>query len=418
MHLRKIEASSYREALAKVRAVYGDDALIVGTRTLQRGGVLGLGGKQVVEVYVTDMKKRLDHLRAARAQARGAGVQTESELAAAPPPASRESQREQTLAGSPPAEKYRGEGGAPFGAQVQSAPDDDFSRRLQQINQALEELRSQVHRLLRRSEGPPWGHRVLEDAYALLRDLDVEDELARRILDRLDKQILPSDGSLEPAALRGLLAAHVARFIEETGGKSTPLQGGVHMLVGPTGVGKTTTIAKLAARERYVFGRKVALVTLDTFRIAAVDQLRKYAEIIGLELKVATDPSGFREAVESLADRDVIFVDSAGRSPADEMRVGELEAFARAVPEALVTLVVSVTAGARTVRRAIEKFKRLGFGSLILTKVDETQSPGVILSAVDEARRPVIAVTNGQNVPDDLEAMDPQALADLMLRGG
>ena len=248
--------------------------------------------------------------------------------------------------------------------------------------------------------------------------MDVEEELARGILDRLDRQLLPSDTSLEESALRGLLVAHIARFIEEVSGKGSLSGGGIRMLVGPTGVGKTTTIAKLAARERYAFGKKVSLITLDTFRIAAVDQLRKYADIIGLQLKVATDPPGFRQAVKELAGSDVVFVDSAGRSPTDEMRIGELEAFARAVPEAQVTLVLSMTAGSRTLTQAIQRFRRLNFENLILTKIDETQSPGVILTAVAEARKPVLAVTNGQNVPDDLESVDPQRLADLVLCTG
>ncbi len=402
MNLRRIEAATYREALAKVRAVYGEDALIVGTRTLQRGGVLGLGGRQVVEVYVTDTQKRLEQLKAARAES----------AVAAPAPLTNPAVPAAPSIQPPP-------GLSPqqlLGRQGERAPSPEVGTRLKEINEVLEELRGEVHRLLRRSEGPPWGHRVLEEAFALLRDLDVEEKIARDILAGLDRQVVP-DNALGDGALRGLLVGHVARFITEKGGHAQRREGGVRILVGPTGVGKTTSIAKLAARERYTCGRRVGLVTLDTFRIAAVDQLKKYAEIIGLQLRVATDPANFRELVSSLEGCDVVFVDSAGRSPADEMRVGELEAFVRAVPDATVSLVLSVTAGARTVERAIDRFRRVGFRDLILTKLDETQSPGVILSAVNEAERPVSYVANGQNVPDDLEVMDPQRLADLVLQG-
>jgi flagellar biosynthesis protein FlhF len=307
---------------------------------------------------------------------------------------------------------------SPAAPAPRPAPAPDVGSRLSEINAALEELRGEVQQLLRRSEGPPWGHPVLEAAYQALRDRDVEETIARDILAGLDPHVLP-EASLGDGALRGLLTAHVARFVRERGGGDGAAveSRGIQILVGPTGVGKTTSIAKLAARDRYARGRRVALVTLDTFRIAAVDQLRKYAEIIGLELKVATDPANLREILDSLAGHDVIYVDSAGRSPADEMRVGELEAFVRALPEAEVSLVLSVTAGGRTLGQAIERFRRVGFSRLILTKLDETQSPGVILSALAEARCPVSFVTNGQNVPDDLEAMDPQRLADLVLRG-
>ena len=429
MNLRRIEASSYREALAKVRAVYGEDALIVGTRTLQRGGVLGLGGRQVVEVYVTDTKKRAERLQAARAEVR-------AEKPQAPPFTPPEPPRESPGDPRPPVTPFPSvreahEPPGTYAPPARPAPSPSVGRgvgrgasdpavgaRLKEINEALEELRGEVQRLLRRTEGPPWGHPVLEECYSILRNLDVEEEIARDILSGFDRSVLPSDGSFGNGALKGLLSGHIARFITNAAGTWPVSTGGVEVLVGPTGVGKTTSIAKLAARDRYQCGRKVALVTLDTFRIAAVDQLRKYADIIGLELRVVTDPGTFRRTVEELSSCDVIFVDSAGRSPADEMRVGELESFVKAVPEARVSLVLSLTAGARTLRQAVERFRRVGFSNLILTKLDETQSPGVILSAVAEARCPVTFVTNGQNVPDDLEAMDPQRLADLILKGG
>ena len=409
MNLRKIEAESYREALAKVRTAYGDDALIVGTRTFQRGGVLGLGGKQVVEVYVTETKTRAERLMELRGQAPRASAAAPAagpfapDAAEAPPEA---------LAASPPGPAAAGRPAA----ASERAP-SAIDRRLNEIGLALEQLSGVVQHLIRRSEGPPWGHQTLEEAYALLRERDVEDDLARQLIARLDRAVLPEEG-MDEAALRGFLAAHMARFIEELAPPPAAPAGRVTIFAGPTGVGKTTTIAKLAARERYSSGRHVALITLDTFRIAAVDQLRKYADIIGLELKVATDPPGLREAIDSLAACERILIDSAGRSPADELRLGELTAFVRAAPEAQVSLVLSATASSKTLRRSIDRFARVGFRDLVLTKLDETQGRGVILSAVAHAARPVSFLTNGQNVPDDIEAADPQRIADLLLNGG
>jgi len=407
LNLRKIEAESYREALAKVRTAYGDDALIVGTRTFQRGGVLGLGGKQVVEVYVTETKTRGERLMELRGQA------PRMPLPAVAAPAAYAAAPEQADAALdaplPAAARERA-------AASERAP-SAIDRRLNEIGLVLEQLSGEVQHLLRRSEGPPWGHPVLEEAYALLRERDVEDDLARQLIARLDRAVLPEEG-MDEAALRGLVAAHAARFIDALAPAPAAPAGRVTIFVGPTGVGKTTTIAKLAARERYSSGRSVALITLDTFRIAAVDQLRKYADIIGLELKVATDPPGLREAIDSLAACERIFVDSAGRSPADELRLGELTSFVRAAPDAQVSLVLSATASARTLRRSIDRFARVGFRDLVLTKLDETQGRGVILSAIAHAARPVSFLTNGQNVPDDIEAADPQRIADLLLNGG
>jgi flagellar biosynthesis protein FlhF len=445
LNLRKIEADSYREALAKVRSAYGDDALIVGTRTFQRGGVLGLGGKQVVEVYVTETKSRAERLMEARAQAPrapafalGSGmaypeaseaVVPRTEMLAPAPSAHYEriaTPFERALSApvyerpAPPAQMqpharmYELERPAPPVAE--RAP-SAMDRKLGEIGLALEQLSGEVQHLLRRSEGPPWGHPMLDAAYALLKGRDVEDDLARRIIARLDRSVLPEQG-MDEAAFRGILAAHMARFIAEAVPERPARDGRIKVFIGPTGVGKTTTIAKLAARERYTCGRSVALITLDTFRIAAVDQLRKYADIIGLELRVVTDPPGLREAINGLGAYERIFIDSAGRSPADELRLGELTSFVRCAPEAQVSLVVSATTSVRTLQRSIERFARVGFDDLVVTKLDETQARGVILSAIVQAARPVSFLTNGQNVPDDLEAADPQRVADLILQGG
>ena len=471
MNLRKIEADSYREALAKVRSAYGEDALIVGTRTLQRGGVLGLGGKQVVEVYVTETKSRAEKLNELRARSQQAPASLPAPPAdafrpgaaaygAAPGGFSAQAtavfeQRAPGVVDRPPPggvyepsapgpqhvsvfprtgtyeptpgrviqpvqmalPQFAGGAAAPAARGPASPERPEVDARLAEIGAALEQLRGEVQSLLRRSEGPPWGHPMLDEAYALLRGQDVEEELARIIVARFDRQVLP-ERDVGNGALRGIVAAHTARFIKERGGELPADSPRVSMFIGPTGVGKTTTIAKLAARERYTYGRRVGLVTLDTFRIAAVDQLRKYADIIGLELKVVSDASGFAEAVAALDGCARIFVDSAGRSPSDELRLGELESFVRAAPDARVSLVLSVTGGARTLVRSIERFARVGFSDLVLTKLDETQSPGVVLTAIHAAGRPVSFLTNGQNVPDDIEAADPQRIADLIVQGG
>jgi flagellar biosynthesis protein FlhF len=192
----------------------------------------------------------------------------------------------------------------------------------------------------------------------------------------------------------------------------------VVVLVGPTGVGKTTTIAKLAARARLGGGQQVALITLDTFRIAAVDQLQKYAQIIGVPLAVASDPVEFRTAVAAFAKDGVetVFVDSAGRSQRDELKMTELKEFLRVLPGVEVHLVLSTTTGSRTLRSVAERFGGAGFQRVILTKLDESASFGGILEALVAIGKPVSFLTDGQNVPDDLMISDPERLADLVLR--
>ena len=186
-------------------------------------------------------------------------------------------------------------------------------------------------------------------------------------------------------------------------------------LVGPTGVGKTTTVAKLAANFKLVHGLRVGLVTVDTYRIAAVEQLKTYAEIIDLPLAVANDPGQMRQAIDELGAVDMVFIDTAGRSPRDEVKIRELADFmAQARPDE-VHLVLSAGAAERTLRSAVERFAQVRADRLILTKLDEAEGLGAILGVLGQANRPVSYLTTGQAVPDDIEPADRKRLARLVL---
>ena len=131
-------------------------------------------------------------------------------------------------------------------------------------------------------------------------------------------------------------------------------------LVGPTGVGKTTTIAKLAANFRLKEKRRVGLITVDTYRIAAVEQLRTYADIIDLPMHVVSTPREMRETVERMSHLDLILLDTAGRSPKDEVRIQELKAFLAEAEADEVHLVLSSVAAARTLEQTAERFAAVG----------------------------------------------------------
>jgi flagellar biosynthesis protein FlhF len=185
----------------------------------------------------------------------------------------------------------------------------------------------------------------------------------------------------------------------------------VQVFVGPTGVGKTTTLAKLAARYKLYQEQKVGLITLDTYRIGAVDQLRTYAEIMSLPLEVAMTPREFREGLERLAGCDVILVDTAGRAPGNKAMLAETQGFLEVVPEREVYLVLSSSSRRRDLLCAVEKFHSLDYNRLIFTKLDETTCPGVMVSVTAAAGVPLTYITTGQNVPDDLELAEPYLLA-------
>ena len=186
-------------------------------------------------------------------------------------------------------------------------------------------------------------------------------------------------------------------------------------LVGPTGVGKTTTIAKLAANFRLKEKRRVGLITVDTYRIAAVEQLRTYADIIDLPMHVVSTPREMRETVEKMSHLDLILLDTAGRSPKDEIRLQELKAFVGEAGADEVHLVLSSVADARTLQQTAERFAAIGVTSLILTKLDEAHGLGNLLPLLRSSGLPLSYVTDGQDVPDDIQTADARRLASTIL---
>ncbi len=193
-------------------------------------------------------------------------------------------------------------------------------------------------------------------------------------------------------------------------------KGNLIFLVGPTGVGKTTTIAKLAANMTFAEQKNVALITLDTYRVAAVEQLRTFAEIMDIAISVAYTPAELRDAVEQFAYNDYIFVDTAGRSPYNFEHLEELQQCIAMVRPQEVVLVLSLTTPSSDLINIYEKFSPIGIDKLIFTKLDETRTYGQMLNTVYEVKKPIAYITNGQNVPDDIIIPDTWDLAQMILR--
>ena len=210
-------------------------------------------------------------------------------------------------------------------------------------------------------------------------EADVSEELARELIERLRGESPTDDFSDEMLA-----KARIARLVEEeirvTGPiRMQPGKRRLVALVGPTGVGKTTTIAKLAANFRLKEKRRVGLITVDTYRIAAVEQLRTYADIIDLPMAVVSTPREMREAVARMNDLELILMDTAGRSPRDEVKIQELKSMLSEAGADEVHLVLSSTAGAASLVRTAEQFAAVGTTALVLTKLDEVSGLGNLL---------------------------------------
>ncbi|MFO7578003.1 MAG: GTPase [Pelovirga sp.] len=186
-------------------------------------------------------------------------------------------------------------------------------------------------------------------------------------------------------------------------------------LIGATGVGKTTTIAKLAARAISESGARVALVTIDTYRIAAVEQLKVYGEIMGIPVEVVFSPDQLQESFRRHRDKDLILIDTAGRSPQDQARIEELDSFLGSHSEVENLLVLAAPTAERLQQKSLEAFGRLPISGLIFTKLDETDSCGCLINLPLQCNLPIHCLTNGQNVPEDLLPADPQLVAEIVM---
>ncbi len=249
--------------------------------------------------------------------------------------------------------------------------------------------------------------------------VDLADKLVGKVRDQLDSAELRDPTVVRQAMLRAIESTIRTRSesllnIDHHSATDRPR---VIALVGPTGVGKTTTVAKLAATYKLRHGKKVGLITSDTYRIAAVEQLKTYAGIIGLPLKVANSPQEMAQAIESLRDCDIVVVDTAGRSQNDQRRLDELAEFAAAARPDETHLVLSTTVGDNVLRKTAERFKALGPDRCILTKLDEAVTTGPIAGLCDRIGLPLSFVTVGQEVPDDLEPARADRLARCVLDG-
>jgi flagellar biosynthesis protein FlhF len=304
----------------------------------------------------------------------------------------------------------------PVRSAILKADDASVSHQMQG---QLRSLQSMVQDLCRRSKcsGQEWSSEYFQLFTSLL-DAELDEATARELVENVRKDPRAA-ATGDPELLHDRVASMIERDIQVTGPiRVTPGRCRLAALIGPTGVGKTTTVAKLAANFRLKEKRRVGLITVDTYRIAAVEQLRTYADIIDLPMHVVSTPREMRETVEQMSHLDLILLDTAGRSPKDEVRIQELKAFLSEARADEVHLVLSSVAGAQTLEKTAERFAAVGATSLILTKLDEANGLGNLLPLLRSSRLPLSYLTDGQNVPDDIQTAEAARLAQRILGGG
>lgn len=517
MNIKRYRAASMREALESAKRELGEDALVIETRRVRAGGVLGLGGRELVEVSIADddssakTNAKTDDAgsgdRRSAKRASGRSILNLSDDAPATPrrdKAPAEKSGASTLSalvarnyaqetykpsaqnfgslfssnasaldassanGETPSHPVQAKAGpaknqaetnasATTGFAERTAPRkaQESAPRAQQtttsaqtatqpatLNHELERLRAELREvkfslgtlIARPQHAQPAAFDLSSaneddlaifdspfyEAYLALTSAAFTPELARRVV-RAALAVCGQDASDPAQAIRAGLNASLPSIVSFGADPLTRASGAgdaphAIALVGPTGVGKTTTIAKIAARAALRERRRVELITLDTYRIAAVEQLRTYAEVIGAGFHVTRSMVELDALTRRLSSEAVVLIDTTGRSPHDLADQTELADYLRANESILKCLVMQATTHPDDALVAARKFAFYGAGSLVITKLDETSRPGCAVRFASEAALPLVYLCAGQRVPEDFEPATAESFAAHVVR--
>ncbi len=387
MIVKKYVVTDIREAMDKIRVELGKDAVILSTRKIKKGGFLGIGGKTYLEVTA-----------AAEEKTRGPqpNPQTRNVSAYSSTSSSSASQVNQ----------YDDEKGQIYKLQeiLSKSRQPQSQGEIEELKRMMVEMKNMISS--QKANEPEW---VLKMRKAFERQ-DIDEEIIEKLIEYA--RIKYGEINLDNEESRLLLSEMFLPFIST----QVPEVKGKILLVGPTGVGKTTTLAKLAAKLKLNEHRNVAVITLDTYRIAAVDQLKTYAMLLDVPVRVAYTPKEAKLEIEALADYDVVLIDTAGRSQKNELHMTEIKAMSEIVAPDFTFLVVGMQYRKEDVYEICQKFSSLKPTHVILSKMDETSSLGHFVNISHYLGSPICYITNGQRVPDDIVEANNRELSILLSR--
>ncbi|MBN2308590.1 MAG: flagellar biosynthesis protein FlhF [Candidatus Hydrogenedentes bacterium] len=465
----RFRAASFDEAYQQMRQALGDQAVVLRTAQVTEGGLLGFLGRKRVEITASAPQPRPARLRTPRPQPSRPLSMAERKYAASslgsdenvrdtvayfqrlvsdaqqrmkqpeaarPTAAKAEPPAHEPAAPASAAEEPRlvprqVRGGAPRPEQVGNtavAPVIPFQplpepavralhRPEADVQQGVREIREMLEVLL--TEAPGAGVPVeFQPYYKRFLDMGMTRRAAATLLSAATRDS-DFDVIRNERVMRERLRTEIQRRVAVTGGVG--LAAGtrrVVALVGATGVGKTTNLAKLAARFAVRERASVALITADTYRVAASEQLRVYANIIGLPMQVVDDGKDMAAALHEFRDHDLVLIDTAGGSQFNLKQTDELRTLLAAAQPDEVMLVVSGNTRLEDQRQVVAGFRTLEPSSLFFTKLDETRHYGPLYSLATEAGLPLSYLSVGQNVPDDVMLAKPDRIADLIMEGG
>ncbi|MGR3309672.1 MAG: flagellar biosynthesis protein FlhF [Candidatus Brocadiales bacterium] len=401
MKIKSFSAPTLQEALQKVRKELGPSALILETRKYTGDGIKGPLGKEMTEIIAAAPSEISGTTPISPSTNMGVKEDKDEAAQTNPPSLSLE------------------KGGLGRLPNNDSDKGDEVLRNtepsLKKLHTDLLNVRNSLQKVVcTQTDGWP---DAIREFYVNLRAQDVDDTLSRMLLDNVTKELQEKEQK-NPDIIKQCLKAKIAEVIpaQKSSVKDAKTQE-VISFIGPTGVGKTTTIAKLAAKRSVNAGEEVALITVDTYRIGGADQLKTYGDIMGVPVRVVFTPQELRNAVSQFANAAIIFIDTAGRSQFNATRIRALKGILQAVPQAETHLVVSATTRYSDALEIFNRFGVIPLHRLVFTKIDETRTYGMLLNLAVSTALPQSYLTNGQEVPDDIEKASPDCIARLIVDG-
>jgi flagellar biosynthesis protein FlhF len=379
MKVKKYAAPSMNEAMKKVRSELGEDAVLLNSKVTYRGGFMGLFKKKMIEVIAAiDPEVENEKMEISKVKTKTASK--------------------------------------PVIQPAYSMKTEQDSARLVEVE--LKELKQMITTLKSKSQFEKFSDDV-QEILLYLKKHDVNDstlfQLGEEVEGKITIEGLPVEGRDEWAhrEVKQFLHHHLKEI--ELGGISYKRK--YINVIGPTGVGKTTTLAKMAAEAVIEKRMKIAFITTDTYRIAAIEQLKTYAGLLNVPVEVIYKMEDFKKAIDKFGDYDHVFIDTAGRNFREKKYVEDLKKIIDFDLQMETYLVLSLTSKERDMREIISQFSSVGIDRFIFTKLDETSGYGSIINIMSEVKIGAAYVTNGQDVPEDITEMNVDEIVRLLMKG-
>jgi flagellar biosynthesis protein FlhF len=405
MIIKKFSAPTMTEALAKVREELGPEAIIMNTRSEKKGGVFDFVGKALVEVTAAVDEKPIE--------GKGRGDQS-ARTAPVSPAEARQYPPDRPVSYEPP--QRGGFHKPPSEAEIKTLGE---RLDLDHIMDDIRELKRSIKTLADNSlagdmDGLSGNARIL---LANMLNAGIDDKIAKRLIRQIINELSPVE-----LADSAAIARKASELLLEGIGEVSPiLMAGakprIIAFVGPTGSGKTTTIAKLATDFTLHSGKKVAVLSIDTKRVDAVGQLKAYCRIINIPLFIAYSPEDLPGLMPGIMNSDITLVDTPGSGPMDRQQMIEMIEFLQKMVPQEVHLAISVTTSLADMKKIFENFSLLKPNRILFTKLDETEYYGPLISFAILSKKPLSYVTFGQSVPGDFALVDPPGLIQKILNG-